>query len=153
MDLRAPVRIPKWVPRVPSGVACGWGIAYAVWGFFKVFDGFIPKMQCGPPPPMSILSGQVALFEMAVGVATAVAASRRWASLVGLTLNLCFVGFAFGADARHLPWKECGCFFGGVHLPWLPWHAVAGGVLALPFLAIFLHAERDRVRMFGTPSR
>ena len=133
-------------------VAVGWGIAYAVWAFFKVVDGFVPKMQCGTPP-LSILSGQVALFEMALGVTTAIAASRRWASLVGVTLNLCFVGFAFGADARHLPWKECGCFFAGIHLPWLPWHAIAGGVLALPFLAIFLDAERRRERMFGTRSR
>jgi hypothetical protein len=150
VDLTSPIRIPSWVPRVPNRVAVGWGFAYAIWAFFKVVDGFVPKMQCGPPPPMSILSGQVALFEIAVGVATAGEIARRWASLVGVTLNLCFVGFAFGADARHLPWEECGCFFAGIHMPWLPWHAIAGGVLALPFLAIFLDAERGRARMFGS---
>ena len=149
MGLNSTVPIPAWVPRVPDRVAVGWGVVYAIWGLLKVPDGWIPRMQCGPPPPIAVLSGQVAVAELIVGIATAIAISRRWASLAGVTLNLCLVGFAFGADARNLPWKNCGCFFGGIDLPWLPWHAVAGGVLALPFLAIFLDAERGRTRMFG----
>lgn len=131
---------------MPERVSAAWGIAYAVWAYFKVFDGLIPKMQCGGPPPVSILSSQVAMFEVVVGVATAIPASRRLAALAGAALNIGFVPFAFVADARQLPWEQCGCFFAGIHMPWLPWHAIAGGVLALPFFAIFLDAERKHAR-------
>jgi hypothetical protein len=61
---------------------------------------------------------------------------------VGFAANLGLVGFAVVADARGIEWMGCGCIWGGIDLPWLPWHAVIAAALALPFLAVFLDAER-----------
>src|SRR5687767_14506245 len=110
VDLHRPVRIPSWMPRVPARVAVAWGFAYAISAMVKGASGVVPKMKCGPPP-YATLSVVAMLLEMGVGLAIVIAPLRRWGALAGVTLNLCFVGFAFGADAQNLPWKGCNCFF------------------------------------------
>ena len=93
------------------------------------------------PPPVAQFGVVAALVELSLGLTTVMRATRHVAALAAFALNVGFVAFAFVADSRRLPWRGCGCF-GGIDLPWLPWHAVIAAALALPSLAIFLDAER-----------
>ncbi len=134
--------VPDWAPRLPNAAAVAWGGAYAFWGVWKLAWNLTLTEGMCEPPPIGKVALPAAFVELALGLLTAWPRTRRRAAIAAFAMNVGLVGFALVGDSRGLDWRACGCFFGGVDAPWLPWHALLAGSLALPFLVVFLDAER-----------
>jgi hypothetical protein len=133
--------VPSWAPRLPEPAVFLWCGVFASIGLGK-FLFAVTSPASGDLPPIASLTPAAALFDVVLAAATACRRHRRAASLAAFALHVGLVGFAFIAAARGLPWRAGGRFFYGFDVPWLPWHALTAAALSLPFLAIFLDAER-----------
>jgi hypothetical protein len=138
MQLRSPLRVPAWVPRVPSGAAVAWGLAYAAFAVWKILAA--KRSLCGPTA-LEGLSDCMAFAETLFGVLVAVPPTRHRAALCAFAMNVGLVLFAVVAHVRGLAWEGCNCV-PALNLPWLPWHALIAAALAVPFLWMFVDAER-----------
>ena len=144
MTPRRPVRASAPVD-LPDIAARTFGALFAAWAAWKAFDTITPRM-CGEPDDLQVLATLMAMAEMALGLGVALGPLevRALTAIAGVGLMVGLVGFAFVADLRHLPTHHCFCF-GGIELPWKG-HAAVAAALAVPWLAILVHARRRLAR-------
>lgn len=127
-----------------SLLAILWGALYAAWAGLKLLYSAAPN-RC-LPSPMAEPAQLIAAWEFILGVCLIWGRTRRIGAILGAATNFGLLGFAFVAQAQHLPWNGCQCVFAGIEFPWLPGHAILASVLVLPFLVIVVESRAERLR-------
>ena len=139
-----PATTPAPTRSAANLAAAGWGLVYASWAGLKFIAGLAPTMCLRPP--MADVANVMSLWELALGIAVVLPASRRVGSLLAVATHLGLILFAFIAHFQGHPYEDCGCVFVGIEFPWLPGHALLAAALLVPFLAIFVREEKRHRR-------